>query len=64
LTYNHGGGGLLAKFRQPQYALKQKSLGTTRTSEEDGEHIWGVQQSLFVTVFKYVFQTHDRKCAA
>jgi hypothetical protein len=34
-----GGGGALAKFKQPQYALKQKSLGTTRTSVEDGEHI-------------------------
>lgn len=40
LTYNHWGGGCwLAKFKQPQYLLKQKSPGTTQTSEEDGEHI-------------------------
>lgn len=29
----------LAKFKQPQYLLKQKSPGTTQTSEKDGEHI-------------------------
>jgi hypothetical protein len=39
LTYNHGDC-WLAKFKQPQYVLKQKSPGTTQTSEEDGEDIW------------------------
>lgn len=46
LTYNHGGGVWLAKFKQPQYLLKQKSPGTTQTSEEDGEHIRCLKKSI------------------